>query len=100
MAWPMTKEAASEHSHSTAAAISSGVPIRPIGSCAITRSGPSAVWSYRYRRCPATADKDRLVGQLRRDCWVSSVNNTLGMFPSSGRVPNTLLDAEVPCQIG
>ena len=43
MAWPMTKEAASEHSHRTAAAISSGVPIRPIGSCAITLSRPSVV---------------------------------------------------------
>jgi hypothetical protein len=36
MACPRTKEAASEHSQSTAAAISSGVPIRPIGSWAIT----------------------------------------------------------------
>ena len=32
MACPRTKEAASEHSQTTAAAISSGVPIRPIGS--------------------------------------------------------------------
>jgi hypothetical protein len=31
MACPTTKEAASEHSQSTAAAISSGLPIRPIG---------------------------------------------------------------------
>ena len=34
----MMKEAVSEHSQRTAAAISSGVPIRPIGSCAITLS--------------------------------------------------------------
>ena len=38
MACPMMKEAVSEHSQRTAAAISSGVPIRPIGSCAITLS--------------------------------------------------------------
>ncbi len=35
MAWPVTKEAASEQSHTTAAAISSGVPIRPTGCNAV-----------------------------------------------------------------
>ena len=40
-ACPMTKAAISEHSQSTAAAISSGLPIRPIGFCAITRAKPS-----------------------------------------------------------
>ena len=39
----MTKAAASEESQTTAAAISSGFPIRPTGSCAITRSRPSGV---------------------------------------------------------
>src|SRR5438445_5268172 len=34
IACPMTKAASSEHSQTTAAAISSGFPIRPIGSCA------------------------------------------------------------------
>src|SRR5688572_5220863 len=43
MACPTTNEAASEHSHTTAAAISAGVPIRPIGSCAITSARPSGV---------------------------------------------------------
>src|SRR5881227_4053400 len=43
MACPVTKEAASEHSQTTAAAISSGFPIRPTGSCAITLSRPSGV---------------------------------------------------------
>src|SRR5919197_1323236 len=43
MAWPTTKEAASEHSQRTALAISSGRPILPTGSCAITLSRPSAV---------------------------------------------------------
>src|SRR5205823_5755105 len=43
MAWPMTKAASSEHSQTTAAAISSGFPIRPTGSCAITLSCPSGV---------------------------------------------------------
>src|SRR5438874_8422036 len=43
MAWPMTKAAASEHSQTTAAAISSGLPIRPTGSSAITFARPSAV---------------------------------------------------------
>ena len=42
-ACPTTKAAASEHSQTTAAAISSGLPIRPIGSCAITLSRPSGV---------------------------------------------------------
>ena len=36
IAAPTTKLAASEQSQRTVAAISSGVPIRPIGSCAIT----------------------------------------------------------------
>ena len=31
MLWPVTNEAASEHSQTTASAISSGVPIRPTG---------------------------------------------------------------------
>src|SRR5437660_4996363 len=43
MAWPMTKAATSEHSQTTAAAISSGLPIRPTGSSAITFARPSAV---------------------------------------------------------
>src|SRR5438128_10853252 len=43
IACPTTKAAASEHSQTTAAAISSGFPIRPIGSCAITLSRPSGV---------------------------------------------------------
>src|SRR3712207_1128943 len=43
MACPTTKAAASEHSQTTAAAISSGLPIRPIGSCAITLPRPSGV---------------------------------------------------------
>ena len=43
MAWPMTKLAASEHNHTTVAAISSGLPILPTGSCAITACRPSAV---------------------------------------------------------
>jgi hypothetical protein len=33
--WPVTKEAASEQSQSAASAISSGAPIRPIGSMAV-----------------------------------------------------------------
>jgi hypothetical protein len=41
MAWPTTKAAASEHSQTTAAAISSGVPIRPTGSSTITFARPS-----------------------------------------------------------
>jgi hypothetical protein len=40
---PEDEQAASEHSETTAAAIASGVPIRPIGSCAITASRPSGV---------------------------------------------------------
>src|SRR2546423_1709614 len=47
MACPTTKEAASEHSHRTAAAISSGLPTLPIGSralaLAISLSRPSGV---------------------------------------------------------
>lgn len=43
MALPTTKLAASEHNHTTVAAISSGLPILPIGSCAITACRPSAV---------------------------------------------------------
>ena len=43
MACPTTKAATSEHNQTTAAAISSGFPIRPTGSCAITPSRPSAV---------------------------------------------------------
>jgi hypothetical protein len=42
-ACPVTKEAASEHSQTTAAAISSGLPILPIGSIAITFPRPSEV---------------------------------------------------------
>src|SRR5262249_9084662 len=38
MACPVTKDAASEHSHTTASAISSGFPIRPTGSAAAIRS--------------------------------------------------------------
>ena len=37
------KEAASEHSQRTASAISSGVPMRPMGSSEITLARPSAV---------------------------------------------------------
>jgi hypothetical protein len=43
MACPTTKAAASEHSQTTAAAISSGLPIRPTGSSAITFARPSGV---------------------------------------------------------
>src|SRR5205085_11196559 len=43
MACPVTNAAASEHSQTTAVAISSGVPMRPTGSCAITLSRPSEV---------------------------------------------------------
>src|SRR5215213_4339866 len=43
IACPTTKEAASEHSHRTAAAISSGFPILPMGSCEIIRWRPSGV---------------------------------------------------------
>lgn len=43
IACPTTKAAGSEHSQTTAAAISSGFPIRPTGSCAITLSLPSGV---------------------------------------------------------
>src|SRR5215217_9035758 len=47
IACPVAKEAASEHSHTTAAVISSGVPILPIGSAlaalASSRSFPSGV---------------------------------------------------------
>ena len=43
MALPTTKLAASEHNHTTVAAISSGLPILPTGSCAITACRPSAV---------------------------------------------------------
>jgi hypothetical protein len=39
----MTKAAASEHNQTTAAAISSGWPIRPTGSSAITFARPAAV---------------------------------------------------------
>src|SRR5207244_5903568 len=42
-AWPTVKEAASEHSHTTALAISSGRPILPIGSSEITLARPSGV---------------------------------------------------------
>src|SRR2546426_9424855 len=38
MACPVTNEAASEQSHTTASAISSGVPTRPIGSLAMMRA--------------------------------------------------------------
>lgn len=41
----MAKEAASEQSQSTAAAISSGVPSRPMGSSAIRASRPPGVLS-------------------------------------------------------
>src|SRR5262245_45798694 len=37
-AWPVTKEAALEHSHSTTSATSSGVPMRPVGLTAVMRS--------------------------------------------------------------
>jgi hypothetical protein len=40
---PVVKEASSEHSHSTAEAISSGLPILPIGSWASTAWRPSGV---------------------------------------------------------
>ena len=43
MACPVTKAAASEHSQTTAAPISSGFPIRPTGSCAIALARPSGV---------------------------------------------------------
>src|SRR5947209_16220577 len=43
MAWPTMNAAPSEHSQTTAAAISSGLPIRPAGSSAITLARPSAV---------------------------------------------------------
>jgi len=43
IACPITKAAASEHSQRTAAAISSGLPIRPIGSSEITFARPSGV---------------------------------------------------------
>jgi putative SOS response-associated peptidase YedK len=43
IACPTTNAAASEHSQTTAAAISSGFPIRPTGSHAITLSRPSGV---------------------------------------------------------
>src|SRR5438477_13143438 len=39
----MTNAAESEHNHTTAAAISSGVPILAIGSCAMTLCSPSRV---------------------------------------------------------
>src|SRR5215208_5499875 len=42
-ALPTTKLAASEHNHTTDAAISSGVPILPTGSCTITACLPSGV---------------------------------------------------------
>ena len=42
-AWPTTKAAASEHSQTTAAAISSGLPIRPTGSSETTLARPSGV---------------------------------------------------------
>src|SRR5687767_2540505 len=40
IAAPVTKEAASEHSHRTTAAISSGLPTLTIGSCAMARDLP------------------------------------------------------------
>ena len=43
IAWPTMKAAGSEHSQMTAAAISSGLPIRPAGSSAITFARPSGV---------------------------------------------------------
>jgi hypothetical protein len=43
MAWPIVNAASSEQSHSTAAAISSGLPIRPIGSWAITLAAAHGV---------------------------------------------------------
>src|SRR5207244_13345364 len=42
-AWPTVKEAASEHSHTTALAISSGRPILPIGFSEITLARPPEV---------------------------------------------------------
>ena len=41
---PVIKEAASEHSHTTAPATSSGVPNRPIGCSAINCGSSSGVW--------------------------------------------------------
>jgi hypothetical protein len=43
IALPITNFAISEHSHTTAAAISSGVPILPTGSSEITFARPWAV---------------------------------------------------------
>jgi hypothetical protein len=43
IAWPIMKAASSEQSQMTAAAISSGVPMRPTGSSAITLARPSGV---------------------------------------------------------
>ena len=42
-AWPMVNAPMSEHSHRTAEAISSGLPMRPTGSWLMTRSRPSGV---------------------------------------------------------
>ena len=42
---PVIKEAASEHSHTTAPATSSGVPNRPIGCSAINCGSSSGVWN-------------------------------------------------------
>ena len=49
MAWPMVNAASSEHSHRTAAAISSGRPMRPIGSWAMTAARPSSVSPVKRR---------------------------------------------------
>jgi hypothetical protein len=66
IACPMTKAAASEHSQTMAAAISSGVPILPTGSCAITLCSPS--WVPPVNRCIAgidlAEDNDAGVGNL------------------------------------
>src|SRR5712691_8231868 len=42
---PVTNDAASEHSHTTASAISSGFPIRPTGSTAAILSALPALWA-------------------------------------------------------
>jgi hypothetical protein len=72
IACPTTKAAASEHSQTTAAAISSGVPIRPTGSHAITLFRPSGMPPLKRSRDPTDAqarrwgDREHLLGRRRQ----------------------------------
>src|SRR6266568_7995570 len=67
MACPTTKEAASEHSQTTAAAISSGVPMRPTGSWAITLLGGTTGQGCAVHRAAAPRQPGTAPGGLLGD---------------------------------